>query len=641
MEAVMPANTAVPSPATLTIAHVNQPLLEILPREKPANQLASRASRNERRPGNDARISVSIADTRDRERIYALRHEVYAAELGQHQENAAGLLSDQLDFVNTYLVAKIGSAIAGFVAITPPSEAGYSIDKYFAREDLPLVFDDGLYEIRLLTVTPEWRGSRAAPLLMYAAFRYVESVGGTSIICIGRLEMMEMYKRAGLRSLGSRTQSGRVTYELMTMESGDDHARHHDLLAWLERHADWQIRGVSFRRGGSCYHGGAFFDAIGDEFDRLGAKEDVINADVLDAWFDPAPSVINSLRSHLPWIVRTSPPTGCEGMQRMLAKARGVGPSNILPGAGSSDLIFLGLRHWLDAGSRVLILDPMYGEYAHVLEQVVGCTVDRFALSRSRNYAVNLKELARRLRGGYDWIVLVNPNSPTGQYVGREALETLLADSPRPTRFWIDETYVEYAGNSRSLERFAAASKNVVICKSMSKVYALSGARCAYLCGPPHMMDELRAISPPWSVSLPGQIAACEALRSTSYYEKRWEETHALRDQLAAGLGALGWDVVPGCANFLLCHLPPDQPAAAGLAAECRRRGLFIRDVANMGSCFDARTVRVAVKDWETNKEILERLRVALMEMARAPGRQFSPSFCSSSPNLGSSRIPS
>ena len=43
----------------------------------------------------------------------------------------------------------------------------------------------------------------------------------------------------------------------------------------------------------------------------------------------------------------------------------------------------------------------------------------------------------------------------------------------------------------------------------MSKVYALSGARAAYLCGPPDMIDELRPLRPPWSVSLPGQIAAC------------------------------------------------------------------------------------------------------------------------------------
>lgn len=576
----------------------------------------SRGGRGKHQPGKLARISISFAHPLDRESIYALRHEVYAAELGQHPENDAHALSDKLDSVNTYLVAKIGGEIAGFVAITPPGEAGYSIDKYFTREELPIVFDTGLYEVRLLTVSPRWRGSRAAPLLMYAASRYVESVGGTSIVCIGRIEMMEMYRRAGLRSLDRRTQAGRVIYELMTMATGRDHAEHRATLDELERQVDWRVRGVSFRRGEACYHGGAFFDAIGDEFDSLDTKDDVINADVLDAWFDPAPAVLDAMRKHLPWILRTSPPTQCEGLQRVLAKERGVGDSNILPGAGSSDLIFLGLRHWLDATSRVLILDPMYGEYAHVLEQVVGCTVHRLNLARGKKYAVNLDELEGRIRGQYDWVVLVNPNSPTGRHVDRSALEAVITRAPRSTRFWIDETYVEYAGESCSLERFAATSSNVVICKSMSKVYALSGARCAYLCGPSHMLDELRAISPPWAIGLPGQIAACEALRNSAYYKERWAETHVLREQLAAGLEGLGWDVVPGCANFLLCHLPPGQPKAASLVTACRRRGLFIRDVANMGTCFDDRTVRIAVKDSNTNHDMLERLAAALAETA-------------------------
>src|SRR3954469_10222756 len=124
------------------------------------------------------------------------------------------------------------------------------------------------------------------------------------------------------------------------------------------------------------YHGGAFFEAVGDEFDRLAAKDDVISADVLDAWFDPAPAVLEALREHLPWTLRTSPPTSCDGMRRVIARTRGVDPANVLPGAGSSDLIFLALRHWVHQDSRVLILDPMYGEYAHVLEQVIGCRVD-------------------------------------------------------------------------------------------------------------------------------------------------------------------------------------------------------------------------------------------------------------------------
>src|SRR5207249_10062578 len=105
-----------------------------------------------------------------------------------------------------------------------------------------------------------------------------------------------------------------------------------------------------------------------DEFDALDRKDQIINADVLDAWFDPAPSVIERLSSHLTFSIKTSPPTGCEGMRRAIARSRHVPGGSILPGAGSSDLIFAGLRHWTSAGSRVLILDPMYGEYAHVLE---------------------------------------------------------------------------------------------------------------------------------------------------------------------------------------------------------------------------------------------------------------------------------
>jgi histidinol-phosphate/aromatic aminotransferase/cobyric acid decarboxylase-like protein len=560
-------------------------------------------------------ISLRIAGEGDREEIYAIRHRVYASELGQHAENAGGRLTDALDGANVYLVATIDGEMAGFVSVTPPGEAGYSIDKYFARDDLPLCFDDGLYEVRLLTVTAARRAGRVAALLMYGAWRYVQSRGGRTIVCIGRQELLGMYERTGLRSLGRRVRSGQVMYELMTREADGKPGECEHVAADLENHVDWRVHGVSFRPGGACYHGGAFFEAIGEELDCLERRIGVINADVLDAWFDPAPEVLAALDEHLAWALRTSPPVGSDGMRSVVARARGVREENVLPGAGSSDLIFLALRHWLSADSRVLILDPMYGEYAHVLERVVGCGVDRLELSRSRNYAVDVDELSARLEQRYDLVVLVNPNSPTGQQVPARSLEGVLRAAPRSTRFWVDETYVEYAGEGQSLERFAASSSNVVICKSMSKAYALSGVRSAYLCGPRHLIEELRTISPPWSVSLPGQIAACTALRSTNYYRERWSETHVLRDALASALRSLGWDVIPGCANFLLCHIPPDQPTAAALAAACRERKLFVRDVASMGRCFDDRALRIAVKDEMTNTAMLEILRRTLAEL--------------------------
>jgi histidinol-phosphate/aromatic aminotransferase/cobyric acid decarboxylase-like protein len=290
---------------------------------------------------------------------------------------------------------------------------------------------------------------------------------------------------------------------------------------------------------------------------------------------------------------------------------------HILPGAGSSDLIFAGLRHWLSSDSRVLILDPMYGEYAHVIEKVIGAKVDRLVLSKERDYDVNLEELADRANSGYDWILLVNPNSPTGRHVSRQNLERILSASPRSTRWWIDETYVEYAGADQSLELFASRSTNVVICKSMSKMYALSGVRAAYLCGPLYLIDDLRSCAPPWSVSLPAQMAACEALKAHDYYRARWEETHQLREELRDHLQHLGWDVVRGCANFLLCHLPPTVPTAAKVLRELRQRGLFLRDVANMGTGFDGRALRIAVKDRETNAKMIRIITETLANMAR------------------------
>jgi histidinol-phosphate/aromatic aminotransferase/cobyric acid decarboxylase-like protein len=128
------------------------------------------------------------------------------------------------------------------------------------------------------------------------------------------------------------------------------------------------------------------------------------------------------------------------------------------------------------------------------------------------------------------------------------------------------------------------------------------------------MIEELRPLSPPWAVSLPGQIAACEALKSISYYQEKWQETHILREELSLHLQGLGWEVVPSCANFLLCHLPVDQPEVTALVKACRKRNLFLRDVSSMGKCFDQRTLRIAVKDREKNVRMLEIIRAVLSE---------------------------
>jgi len=572
------------------------------------------------KPHGSRRFTLAIATPADRRFIYALRHEVYAEELHQHDANETRQLSDALDAINLFIVAKVGGRIIGCVSVTPPGHGRFSIDKYVDRLSLPFELDATVFEARLLTVAQPHRRGPAAGLLMYAALRWIESRGGRRIFGIGRREVMSLYRKVGLVPAGVTVQSGEVSYELMHATTEVCHRALLPLRDAIERlgaSIDWRLD-MPFDADDGCYHGGAFFEAIGDEFDDLRRREKIINADVLDAWFDPSPLVTAALTEHLPWLLRTSPPTNCEGMSRAIARARGVEPANILPGAGSSDLIYLSLRHWLTPSSRVLILDPMYGEYAHVLEKVIGCEVDRLTLTRDDGFALDPQRLIAVSAVAYDLIVLVNPNSPTGQFVDRHALKRALGLLPSTTRLWVDETYIEYAGSNQSLETWAVTTPNVVVCKSMSKVYALSGARAAYLCGSAATLAPLRRISPPWAVSLPAQVAAVAALKDPRYYEEQYELTRSLRGQLVQAVAAIesehgAIEVLPGgVGNFILCALPEAGPSAAAVVERCRRDGVFLRDVGNMGGSLGAHMLRIAVKSAAENERIIAALREAL-----------------------------
>src|SRR5438552_2498095 len=234
-------------------------------------------------PPESLRIFLSVATETDREVIYRLRHEVYARELGQHAASPAGQLRDALDDWNIYLVARIGGQIAGFISLTPPpsvqegsaelqfgarlctsavatasdhsSGFHYSIDKYVSRDALPFRFDDGLYEIRLLTVVKPHRGREVATLLMYAAFRWVEAHGGTRIVAIGRREVVDMYVRSGLKPVGMSVQAGAVTYDVLqaTTEALRERMKNFGgLLERLETKTAWHLN-FPFRQPATCF----------------------------------------------------------------------------------------------------------------------------------------------------------------------------------------------------------------------------------------------------------------------------------------------------------------------------------------------------------------------------------------------------
>ena len=63
--------------------------------------------------------------------------------------------------------------------------------------------------------------------------------------------------------------------------------------------------------------------------------------------------------------------------------------------------------------------------------------------------------------------------------------------------------------------------------------------------------------------------------------------------------------MLPGLANFLLCHLPDQGPDADSVVRLARAEGLFLRDAVRMGARLGPRALRLAVKDAATNARII------------------------------------
>lgn len=353
----------------------------------------------------------------------------------------------------------------------------------------------------------------------------------------------------------------------------------------------------------ACHHGGAFWEAIGSTFGRLPAEANIINCDVLDAWFDPAPEVLRAISHCWAWQAQTSPPTHAEGLEEVIASAYGLARSSILAGAGSSDLIYCCLRSWLAPGSRVLLLEPSYGEYTHYGENVARCRVERIVLSFANSFQPPIAQIGALLStGDYDLAVLVNPNNPTGRAIAHHELDSIISAMAPTTRLLVDEAYVDYLDPGFSVLNRIERHSNLFVLKSFSKCFALSGLRAGFLAGPSDEIQALRRHRPPWAVSLPAQIAIVAAMNEIPYYKAKWKETASLRSALATGLAELKFTVMEGFGNWVLGRTPDPSIGAARICSRASQRGLFIRDAGASASTLGDRWVRIAVKEEATQR---------------------------------------
>lgn len=359
-----------------------------------------------------------------------------------------------------------------------------------------------------------------------------------------------------------------------------------------------------------AFHGGASFGAIGEDFADLDRRNEVINADVLDAWYNPSPNVVKAIQPHLEWLIKTSPPTHGDGLREVIAEVRGLSPDHLVLGAGSSALMYLALPSLLAGKRRVLLLDPMYGEYSHIVRTVGGIEPILLELPEASDFAADRASLVSAMASA-EAVILVNPNSPTGQVIPAEWILEGIQGMSDDAWVWVDETYVDFAGDGASLERYIADEPRLIVSKSMSKFYGLSGLRIGYLATSRPARSDWDRLTPPWSVGLIAQVAAVAALRDREYYAEMAQQTSLLRAEFECGLTKLELHVVPSTANYLMFRLP--NQTASELCCKTAEQGVFLRNCDSLSARFQGRYVRSAVKSAIDNRKILEVLSSALL----------------------------
>ena len=125
-----------------------------------------------------------------------------------------------------------------------------------------------------------------------------------------------------------------------------------------------------------------------------------------------------------------------ETATRELADCPGVGSGSILLDNGASELLYAAAPT-LDV-SRAVIPVPSYVDYAEATD-AAGLESVRIPMLAEDDFLLDLEVLSRDLRPG-DFVILGQPNNPTGRLVHVEDLITCITGHPTSSSFWMSRS---------------------------------------------------------------------------------------------------------------------------------------------------------------------------------------------------------
>lgn len=289
-------------------------------------------------------------------------------------------------------------------------------------------------------------------------------------------------------------------------------------------------------------------------------------------------------------------------LRRRLADRHGVEPEQIVVGNGAAELLQTAAHVLLAPDDELVTPWPSYPLYPLMAQRAGGRAVAvDLAAGRIDPDAI-LAAVTERTRV----VTICNPNDPTGTYLESERLGALLSELPERVHVLLDEAYAHFQDVEERDAGLAlvAAFPRLLVLRTFSKVYGLSGLRTGYVVGSPQAGGLLEALAPTLGVNALSQAAAEQALKiGDNEVERRRALVIDGRSRLLDALAGMAVDAPPSEANFVWLRAP--RLSGADLAARLEQARVRVAPGGPLG---DDDHVRAAIRGGAATERLLAAL---------------------------------
>ncbi len=286
--------------------------------------------------------------------------------------------------------------------------------------------------------------------------------------------------------------------------------------------------------------------------------------------YPPAPSVVAAMNAGEVEDLRLYSDPTAKVLKEKLAALYGLKPENIYVGNGSDEVLYFLFRAYGQHGTA--FPDISYGFYSVFAEL---CGIPATVIPLEADFSID----SAKYHGLDRFIVIANPNAPTGLSLTLSEIEGILQSNPNAV-VAIDEAYVDFGGESAY--PLMAKYENLMVVRTFSKSRSMAGARLGYALGPAALIADLEKIKysvNPYNVNRLTLRLGEATVDAEPYYREKCAAIMATRERTAEALTALGFTVLPSKTNFLFVR--SDKIGGRALYEKLKDRGILVRHFGN------------------------------------------------------------